>query len=42
MSDRNYLFDIADKRLQANFKELKYSGNDSSNRLSLKIEIITE
>lgn len=31
VSDRDYLFDIADKRLQAIFKELKYD-NDSLNR----------
>lgn len=31
VSDRDYLFDIADKQLQAIFKELKYD-NDSLNR----------
>lgn len=31
VSDRAHLLDIADKRLQAIFKELKYD-NDSSNR----------
>lgn len=32
VSDRAHLLDVADKRLQAIFKELKCDDNDSSNR----------